>query len=159
MITTINNLFIFRKSLFDYYVNEVNQILNTNYRKYSFIQIIQIVCYLINVIKFIICLFVTNYDIRLYLYDMTLFWKGISVYNNLVLMIGNLSGLVLFIICRSHINKTTIKWIELIEVVRGKINPGTNNMYNLIKSSLNKPRMLLTVLSNICWFNFISMGK
>jgi hypothetical protein len=111
----VNNYFV------DNYLNQLRArleaIRNPNFKDYLFVLI-----YLLNVFKYILLLSVKfDYETRILLYDMSLFFGGVEKYNKIIILLINVLGLRLSIMFDFTQSKESMEWTQLFEMIRGNI--------------------------------------
>ena len=93
------------------------------------IQYTLVVGFLTNICKEILCMIVIDYDTRLYLFDIALFFGGVRQYHNLVHIIVYLLGFFMFVKLHMTRNESVMRWTQLLRVLRGECRPSTMTLF------------------------------
>ncbi len=111
----VNNYFI------DNYLNQLRERLE-NVKKNNFKDYLFILLYLFNVFKYILLLSVKfDYETRILLYDMSLFFGGVEKYNKIIILLINIVGLSLSKMFYFTHSKELMEWTQLFEMIRGNV--------------------------------------
>ena len=93
--------------------------------------------YFVLVIKEIICIYLEDKRLRLYLFDVTLFIGGVRQFNRIVNILGFVFALYLFKVLHFTTDVRLMKWIELFQVINGTKDPAlvvfTRQLDHLVK--------------------------
>ena len=114
------NLIEVRYFLIDHYLDNLKRKLNYG-RRTSLFELYLFLSYFVLIILTIVCLFVNDLDIRLLLFDITLFIGGIRLYNSLLFILISMFGATMFMYLHFTNNHKLLKWTEPLEVFRGNI--------------------------------------
>lgn len=134
--------FVVKNILVDTYLDHTNKKLNYN-KKPLVIEYIIPMCYILQLIKTLVCLRLNDIQLRLYLFDETLFLGGIRQYNTYGLIILCIFGLYMFKHLHLNFDKRQMKWIVMLEVIRGKSDPYSNSCFKYNMDHFNEIQILV----------------
>ena len=127
-MTNKNQMFRIKNNIIDKYLDEVNNN-NENNQSFRYYEYFIIFCYYLNLIKLIYCLNKSN-EIRLLLFDISIFTGGLQQYSSITFIIGCNFAALLFRILHMNKNKNLFKWIQLFEALSGRISPQSIDIYS-----------------------------
>ena len=93
------------------------------------IQYILVASFLVNICREFLCMFIIDYNTRLYLFDIALFFGGVRQYHNFVDIIVYSLGLYMFVKLHMTRNESVMKWTQLLRVLRGDCRPSTMTLF------------------------------
>ena len=126
----------------------INNYLTDLYNKTKFNQkpklyeYLLIICFHSNILKFIYCLNKSQ-EIRLSLFDISLFFGGIQEYNSIILIIGCNVGALFYISFYMKCDYNLFKWTQIVDSINGQISPQSIDIYKHIYNSEDFQKLYL----------------
>ena len=91
------------------------------------------ILYLLLIIRYSLSLFIEfSYEMKLYSFDLSLFYGGIYKYNNLFIFLSLIFGMSFNLKFRCSNHQDNLVWLDILNFIRGK-NRMTENLLNISK--------------------------
>ena len=144
----IKRLNIWSNIVIDSYLNQINR-KHLNNKKSSITEWFLFSLFFVHIFKDILCIYLSDQIIRLYLCDLTLFVGGVRQFYSYIFINGFVMVAVIFMYYQLSDPKQLKLIFKPLEVVRGRVDPDTLIITRYFKS-INKVRRYVRY-----WYGFI----
>ena len=156
--TDFREHFVEKNIFFNHYLNLINNNLNKSHKK-SIFDYILFICFVLMIIKEIICLQVIDRQTRIYLLDITLFLGGIRQYNAFVFILMWFCSLYSFKHIHLTKDKNLMQWVEVLEIINGTVNTNSITIIDISEQELKKFRMFASWMFNFSFVIIMTFSK
>ena len=132
-----------RNALIDFYLDGFGRReTNTERPCLVFVNYLTIICYIISIIKHLICFMSLSRTTKLILFDAGVIFGGIEIYSRLFYLCGMAMGLAFNIIFRFTKGSAYREWTFVFETARHRSLMGTNGERNVLAKIVKVMRLL-----------------